>query len=78
MVANACPQKELLKGEAALQISDSKKCLDPSAGLGTGSRAACRSCAQVEDYCFTSDTAWSALSSNQGGLESSGSGGKGI
>jgi len=42
-------QMELLKGEAAVQTSDCRNCLDLSSGAGTGSRPACKRCAQVED-----------------------------
>ena len=49
VVANASTQKDLLKGQAAVQTSDCRKCLDPSPEAGTGSRPACNRCAQVED-----------------------------
>ena len=48
-VADASAQTDLLKGEAAAQTSDCRKCLDLSPGAGTGSRPACKRCAQVED-----------------------------
>ena len=47
MVADASTQTELLKGEAAVQTSGCGKCQDFRAG--TGGRAACKRCAQVED-----------------------------
>ena len=48
-MADASTQTELLKGEAAVQTSDCRQCLDLSPGAGTGSRPACKRCAQVED-----------------------------
>ena len=48
-MADASAQTDLLKGEAAAQTSDCRKCLDLSPGAGTGSRPACKRCAQVED-----------------------------
>ena len=39
----------LLKGEAVVHTSDCRQCLDLSPGAGTGSRPACKRCAQVED-----------------------------
>lgn len=42
-------QAELLKGESAVETSDCKKLLDLFLGAGTGSRHACKMCAQVED-----------------------------
>ena len=47
--ADASPQTELLKGEPAVQASDCKKFPDLSPGAGTGSRPACKRCAQVEE-----------------------------
>ena len=48
-VADASTQTELLKGEAAVQASGCRMCPDLSPGAGTGSRPACKRCAQVED-----------------------------
>ena len=48
-VANASTQTEMLKGDATVQTSDCRKCLDLSPVAGTGSRPACKSCATVED-----------------------------
>jgi len=43
-VADASTQMELLKGKAAVQSSDCRKCLDLSPWAGTDSRPACKSC----------------------------------
>ena len=48
-VTDASMQTELPKGEAAVQTSGCRECLDLSPGAGTGSRPACKRCAQVED-----------------------------
>lgn len=49
LVIDASTQMELLRGQAAVQTSDSWKCLDLSPGAGTGSTPACKGCALVED-----------------------------
>lgn len=46
-VDNASAQMKLLNGEVAVQTSDYRQDLSP--GTGTGSRPACRRCAQVEN-----------------------------
>lgn len=45
----ASAHTELLRGEAAVQTSECRTCLDLSPGARTGSRGACKRCAQVED-----------------------------
>jgi len=49
VVADASSQMELLKGEATVQNSDCRRCLDLSPKTGTGGRPDCKRCAQVED-----------------------------
>ncbi|CAM9586480.1 unnamed protein product, partial [Bubo scandiacus] len=41
-VADASTQTDLLKGEAAVQTSDCRMCLDLFPGAGTGSRPDCK------------------------------------
>lgn len=47
LVAEDSTQGELLKGEAAVQTSDYRKCQGISLGTGTGCRSASRKCAQM-------------------------------
>jgi len=49
VMASASTHMDLLKGEAAVQTPDCKKCLDLSSGTEKGSRPACKRCAQVGD-----------------------------
>lgn len=74
MVANACPQTELLKGEAALQISVSRK-KTLLLGWGLAADLPAKAVPRLGDCGFTSDTAWSALSFSEG-LQSSENGGQ--